>query len=116
DPGAGEILQGKETSPAPQSPALPVWLLAAAEAGAARPRRSCDPLGMQDPADPKLRLPEAGVAELRAQVEAILGDRALLQKQQARAVREVVYRLDQGELRVAERSDGPERWVVHGWI
>ena len=71
---------------------------------------------MQDPADPKLRLPEAGVAELRAQVEAILGDRALLQKQQARAVREVVYRLDQGELRVAERSDGPERWVVHGWI
>ena len=71
---------------------------------------------MQDPADPRLRLPDAGVAELRAQVEAILGDRALLQKQQARAVREVVYRLDQGELRVAERSDGPERWVVHGWI
>jgi len=71
---------------------------------------------MQDPADPRLRLPDAGVAELRAQVEAILGDRALLQKQQARAVREVVYRLGQGELRVAERSDGPERWVVHGWI
>jgi len=56
------------------------------------------------------------VPELRAQIEAILGDRALLQKGHARAVREVVYRLDQGELRVAERTDGPERWMVHAWI
>jgi len=71
---------------------------------------------MQDPTKPGLRLPEASVAELRAQVEAILQDRALLQKGHARAVREVVYRLDQGELRVAERTSGPERWIVHGWI
>ncbi len=71
---------------------------------------------MQDPTNPELRLPEASVLELRAQVEAILQDRALLQKGHARAVREVVYRLDQGELRVAERTSGPERWIVHGWI
>ncbi len=71
---------------------------------------------MQDPTKPGLRLPEASAAELRALVEAILQDRALLQKGHARAVREVVYRLDQGELRVAERTSGPERWIVHGWI
>jgi len=71
---------------------------------------------MQDPTKPELRLPEASVLELRAQVEAILQDRALLQKGHARAVREVVYRLDLGELRVAERTSGPERWIVHGWI
>src|SRR5467141_2311303 len=71
---------------------------------------------MQDPANPELRLPEASVPELRAQVEAILQDRALLQKEHARAVREVVYRLDRGDLRVAERTSGPERWIVHGWI
>jgi 2,3,4,5-tetrahydropyridine-2-carboxylate N-succinyltransferase len=71
---------------------------------------------MQDPTNPELRLPEASVLELRAQVEAILQDRALLQKGHARAVREVLYRLDQGELRVAERTSGPERWIVHGWI
>src|SRR2546430_4015600 len=71
---------------------------------------------MQDPANPELRQPGASVAELRSQIEAILGDRALLQKGHARAVREVVYRLDQGELRVAERTDGPERWMVHAWI
>ena len=71
---------------------------------------------MQDPTKPEMRLPEATVPELRAQVEAILQDRALLQKGHARAVHEVVYRLDRGELRVAERTSGPERWVVHGWI
>ncbi|MFL5312816.1 MAG: 2,3,4,5-tetrahydropyridine-2,6-dicarboxylate N-succinyltransferase [Myxococcales bacterium] len=71
---------------------------------------------MQDPTRPEMRLPEASVPELRAQVEAILQDRGLLQKGQARAVHEVVYRLDQGELRVAERTSGPERWMVHGWI
>jgi 2,3,4,5-tetrahydropyridine-2,6-dicarboxylate N-succinyltransferase len=71
---------------------------------------------MQDPANPELRQPDASVAELRAQIEAIAEDRALLQKGHARAVREVVFRLDQGELRVAERTDGPDRWVVHGWI
>jgi len=71
---------------------------------------------MQDPTDPELRQPDASVAELRAQVEAIVEDRALLSRGHARAVREVVYRLDQGELRVAERTDGPERWTVHAWI
>ncbi|HWE25928.1 MAG TPA: 2,3,4,5-tetrahydropyridine-2,6-dicarboxylate N-succinyltransferase [Myxococcales bacterium] len=71
---------------------------------------------MQDPSDPELRQPDASVAELRAQIEAIIDDRALLQRGHARAVREVVYRLDQGELRVAERVAGPERWTVHGWI
>src|SRR5205814_1381818 len=71
---------------------------------------------MQDPANPELRQPDASVAELRAQVEAIAEERALLQKGHARAVREVVFRLDQGELRVAERTDGPDRWLVHGWI
>jgi 2,3,4,5-tetrahydropyridine-2-carboxylate N-succinyltransferase len=71
---------------------------------------------MQDPANPEMRQPGAGVAELRAQVEAVLQDGELLQKGHARAVREVVYRLDQGELRVAERTEGPERWIVHGWI
>src|SRR5438067_5378140 len=71
---------------------------------------------MHDPADAEMRQPDASVAELRAQVEAVLEDRALLQKGHARAVREVVYRLDEGELRVAERSEGSERWVVHGWI
>ena len=63
-----------------------------------------------------MRLPDASVPELRAQVEAVLQDRDLLQKGHARAVREVVYRLDRGDLRVAERIDGPERWIVHGWI
>src|SRR5919201_866157 len=71
---------------------------------------------MQDPANPELRQPDASVAELRAQIEAIVGDRALLQKGHARAVREVVFRLDQGELRVAERTAAPDRWLVHGWI
>jgi 2,3,4,5-tetrahydropyridine-2-carboxylate N-succinyltransferase len=72
--------------------------------------------GMHDPSDPELRQPDASAAELRAQIEAIAQDRALLQRGHARAVREVVYRLDQGELRVAERVAGPERWTVHGWI
>src|SRR5438270_5031708 len=71
---------------------------------------------MQDPTRPEMRLPDASVPELRAQVEAVLQDRDLLQKGHARAVREVVYRLDRGDLRVAERIDGPERWIVHGWI
>src|SRR5438445_80607 len=51
---------------------------------------------MQDPTRPEMRLPDASVPELRAQVEAVLQDRDLLQKGHARAVREVVYRLDRG--------------------
>src|ERR1700720_2127759 len=71
---------------------------------------------MHDPGDPELRQPDASVAELRAQVEAIVQDRALLSKGHALAVREVVHRLDSGALRVAERSEGAERWTVHAWI
>ena len=59
---------------------------------------------MQDPAAPALRLPSATAGELRAGVEA----------KDARAVREVVFRLDQGTLRVAEK--GAQGWVIHGWI
>jgi len=40
-------------------------------------------------------------------------DRGSLQRQ-ANAIREVVYRLDQGTLRVAEK--GPRGWEIHGWI
>jgi 2,3,4,5-tetrahydropyridine-2-carboxylate N-succinyltransferase len=71
---------------------------------------------MHDPSAPELRLEDASVAELRAQIEAALADRALLQGSHACAVREVVFRLDQGDLRVAERVQTEERWVVHGWI
>jgi 2,3,4,5-tetrahydropyridine-2,6-dicarboxylate N-succinyltransferase len=71
---------------------------------------------MQDPSAPELRQPEASIPELRAQIDAVLSDRALLQGGHARAVREVVFRLDQGELRVAERVQTDERWTVHGWI
>ena len=59
---------------------------------------------MQDPAAPALRLPSATADELRAGVEA----------KDARAVREVVFRLDQGTLRVAEK--GAQGWVIHGFI
>jgi len=66
---------------------------------------------MQDPSAPDLRLPDASVDELRARVAEAVADRARLD---ARAIREVVYRLDQGTLRVAERyADG---WTIHGWI
>jgi 2,3,4,5-tetrahydropyridine-2-carboxylate N-succinyltransferase len=70
---------------------------------------------MQDPAAEELRLPSASDAELRAEVEAALVDRALLQGRNGKAVREVIYRLDRGVLRVAERQ-APGQWIVHGWI
>jgi 2,3,4,5-tetrahydropyridine-2-carboxylate N-succinyltransferase len=73
---------------------------------------------MQDPSAPELRLPDAPLDELRSLVEAAVADRALLQGKgrHANAVREIVDRLDRGELRVAERVDGPERWKIHAFV
>src|SRR5437660_1734588 len=68
---------------------------------------------MQDPAATELRLPQASVEALRAAVEEAQRDRASLDRH-ANAVREVIYRLDQGRLRVAEK--GSTGWTVHGWI
>ncbi len=77
---------------------------------------------MQDPSAPERRLPDESAAGLRALVEAALTDRSLCSAESlhARAVREVIDRLDRGLLRVAERNPDPtpgaERWLVHGWI
>jgi len=78
---------------------------------------------MQDPKEPALRLPDESTAGLRALIEAALADRALVKgdSQHANAVREVIYRLDRGVLRVAERNPNSEaadgaRWLVHAWI
>ena len=68
---------------------------------------------MQDHAAPELRLPDAPADALRAAVEEAERDRPTLERH-ANAVREVVYRLDQGSLRVAEK--GPAGWTIHGWI
>ena len=68
---------------------------------------------MQDPAATELRLPQASAEALRAAVEEAQRDRASLDRN-ANAVREVIYRLDQGTLRVAEK--GSTGWTVHGWI
>ena len=69
---------------------------------------------MRDPAAEDLRLPEASAEELRADVEQAAGDRGLLAGRDGQAVREVVYRLDQGTLRVAEKTAAG--WTIHGWI
>jgi 2,3,4,5-tetrahydropyridine-2-carboxylate N-succinyltransferase len=68
-----------------------------------------------------LRLPEATTDELRAAIEAATGDRSLLQGPHARSVREVIYRLDQGALRVAEKQapaagGAASSWLVHSWL
>src|SRR5438105_2700626 len=68
---------------------------------------------MQDPAATELRLPKASADALRAAVEEAQRDLASLDRH-ANAVREVVYRLDQGTLRVAEK--GAMGWAIHGWI
>src|SRR2546421_10185615 len=68
---------------------------------------------MHDPAATELRLPQASVEALRGAVEEAQRDRAT-QERHASAVREVVYRLDQGTLRVAEKDSGG--WTSHGWI
>ena len=68
---------------------------------------------MQDHAARELRLPDATVDALRGAVDEAERDRATLDRH-ANAVREVVYRLDQGSLRVAEK--GAAGWTIHGWI
>jgi 2,3,4,5-tetrahydropyridine-2-carboxylate N-succinyltransferase len=68
---------------------------------------------MQNPAAEELRLPQASVDALRAAVEEVQRDRGSLERH-ANAVREVVYRLDQGTLRVAEKD--ARGWTIHGWI
>ena len=71
---------------------------------------------MRDPSAPEERLPSAAPEELKGHVEAAARDRALLQGRHGKAVREVIDRLDRGELRVAERVQTDERWRIHGWI
>src|SRR6266850_1026644 len=72
---------------------------------------------MHDHSAEELRAPYATIDELKAAVQEATADRSRL-ADKASAVREVVWRLDQGALRVAERApDGaPERWTVHWWI
>ena len=68
---------------------------------------------MQNPAAAELRLPEASPDALREAVGAAVRDGSALASH-ANAVREVIYRLDQGMLRVAEK--GPQGWTIHGFI
>jgi 2,3,4,5-tetrahydropyridine-2-carboxylate N-succinyltransferase len=68
---------------------------------------------MENHAAPGIRLPDASAEALRAGIEEAQRDRQTLDRH-AKAVREVVYRLDQGTLRVAEK--GPSGWTIHGWI
>src|SRR3954464_14524273 len=68
---------------------------------------------MQDPAAEDLRLPQASVDELRAAIESAQANPPSLLRH-GNAVREVVFRLDRGVLRVAEK--GPEGYAIHGWI
>jgi 2,3,4,5-tetrahydropyridine-2-carboxylate N-succinyltransferase len=68
---------------------------------------------MQNPAAEELRLPQASADALRAAVEEVQRDRGSLERH-GNAVREVVYRLDQGTLRVAEKD--ARGWTIHGWI
>ena len=59
---------------------------------------------MRDPSAEALRQPSATVDELKAGVAA----------REAKAVHEVIFRLDRGTLRVAEK--GPDGWIIHGWL
>src|SRR6202158_5323924 len=68
---------------------------------------------MQNPAAEELRLPQASADALRAAVEEVQRDHGSLERH-GNAVREVVYRLDQGTLRVAEKDT--RGWTIHGWI
>src|SRR5512140_5948 len=72
---------------------------------------------MHDHSAEELRLPFATPEELRAAIVEAAADKARV-AEKASAIREVVYRLDQGTLRVAERNPpgSAERWTVHGWI
>jgi 2,3,4,5-tetrahydropyridine-2,6-dicarboxylate N-succinyltransferase len=73
---------------------------------------------MHDPTRADLRTPDASIADLRALVEEAGRDPAFLKRGDAHAaaVREVIYRLDRGVLRVAERVEGPQRWQINGWL
>jgi 2,3,4,5-tetrahydropyridine-2-carboxylate N-succinyltransferase len=88
---------------------------------------------LHDPSAPELRLPDEPAATLTSLVAEAVADRALLQpagspapgsaagSRHAKAVREVIYRLDQGTLRVAERNPdeaapAAERWLVNAWV
>jgi 2,3,4,5-tetrahydropyridine-2-carboxylate N-succinyltransferase len=73
---------------------------------------------MQDPSRAYLRSADAALAHLQALVEEAAKDPAILKASDphARAVREVIYRLDQGSVRVAERVETPERWRINGWL
>jgi len=68
---------------------------------------------MHDHSAEELRLPYATSDELRSAVDAVQKDRSLL-AQNASAVREVIWRLDQGLLRVAEK--GAAGWIIHGYV
>jgi len=68
---------------------------------------------MQNPAAAELRLPDASPDALREAVGEAVRDGSALARH-ANAVREVIYRLDQGTLRVAEK--GPQGWTIHGFI
>ena len=69
---------------------------------------------MHDPAAEELRLPGSEESALQAAVQEALVDRGLLAGRHGRAVREVIFRLDRGTLRVAEK--GASGWIIHGWI
>ncbi|MCA1828308.1 MAG: 2,3,4,5-tetrahydropyridine-2,6-dicarboxylate N-succinyltransferase [Myxococcales bacterium] len=69
---------------------------------------------MRDPSAQELRLPNANAGELETAIRQAAGDRGLLAGRHGQAVREVVHRLDQGTLRVAEK--GAQGWTIHGWI
>src|ERR1041384_309416 len=59
------------------------------------------------PAPAALRLPNAPTDGLKAGVSG----------REPKAVHEVIFRLDRGLLRVAEKGPAPEAgWVIHGWI
>jgi 2,3,4,5-tetrahydropyridine-2-carboxylate N-succinyltransferase len=68
---------------------------------------------MQNLAAAELRLPDASPDALREAVGEAVRDGSALARH-ANAVREVIYRLDQGTLRVAEK--GPQGWTIHGFI
>jgi 2,3,4,5-tetrahydropyridine-2-carboxylate N-succinyltransferase len=68
---------------------------------------------VHDPAAEELRLPQASVDALRAAVDEAQRDRATLARHE-KAVREVIFRLDRGVLRVAEK--GAQGWTIHGWL
>jgi 2,3,4,5-tetrahydropyridine-2-carboxylate N-succinyltransferase len=76
---------------------------------------------VHDPTAKELRLADEPLDLLPSLIAEAAADRARLaagDSVHARAVREVVYRLDQGTLRVAERNPDPaaERWLVHAWV